>query len=727
MNRMRASIGDVHLLASLVFLIALVAVVGAADSHADQAETSQTPASQPGGSDEALRLLAEHVAAMVASEQLVGCEVHVISGGKTVLHETYGWADRDAGRKLEPNAIYCVRSMTKPVIGTVAQMLIDEGRLSLDDRVAKYLPAFDRERLRDVTVEHLLTHTSGLPLTALNRRPLKEFATLADVANDAAATGLDFEPGTQIQYSDSGSDTLGAVIEAATGERLETLVTEHVLKPLGMNDTLTRLAKDDPRVKRVPSAYSGGTGAWMRHWSCDDEPFFPLFLASQSLYCTTADYAKFLTLWMKDGVVDGQRLLSEAAVRRALAPGRPFAYPVGFQNTRLSYGQLWMLLHDASGSSERPVALGHGGSDGTLAWAWPQRALIVLVFTQSREALGLLTIEPVIDQLLIRGDLDGYRAGREKLQARAGKTAAYEGLYWDDATGRSYFALRADGDRLIAESPGRYRFVLTRKDSERFRIEGDETEVSFESSGTGVPSAIIVHEPEGDQRKPRFVSDPTLPSGAEITRRVKRAHGIEKLGEVGLIRLAGSFSMPDRGLEGTVVRVFDRTRSRMELSMAESTTTVITTETRGVVQRGDQPRQELDGIMLKQALLSHPAAIFGDWERFYVDIEVLRRLKEDGVERLLVRTTPEGGSGASRIVDVATGRVVGEGRIEQIAGVGLMGMTIEYSDFREIGGVTLPFRTETRFAHPLLPRMVQQYEMSEAGVSDDGVFELGEE
>ena len=128
--------------------------------------------------------------------------------------------------------------------------------------------------------------------------------------------------------------------------------------------------------------------------------------------------------------------------------------------------------------------------------------------------------------------------------------------------------------------------------------------------------------------------------------------------------------------------------------------------------------------MLRQALLTHPAAIFGGWDDYYDSVEVLRRLDESGQVRLLVRTTSQGAPGSTRIVDLGTGRVVGEERVEQLLGVGFVGSTTEYSDFRDVGGLTLPFRTETRFAHPLLPRIVLQYDSAEVGVSDQGLFDV---
>ena len=119
--------------------------------------------------------------------------------------------------------------------------------------------------------------------------------------------------------------------------------------------------------------------------------------------------------------------------------------------------------------------------------------------------------------------------------------------------------------------------------------------------------------------------------------------------------------------------------------------------------------------MVPAALMA--ATVFGAWNLHGHLVDVMRGRDESGQGRLLVRATIEPAPGSSRIVDIESGRVVGEERIEQLPGVGFVGLTIEYSDFRDVEGITLPFRTETRFAHPLLPRIVLQYDPAESGAS----------
>ena len=179
----------------------------------------------------ALELLAERVQALVDNEEIVGGELVVIKNRRTVFREAFGWKDREASQPLEVDSVYCVRSMTKPLVGTAIQMLIDSDRLRLDTPVHEILPFFAGPETSKITVEHLLTHTE-----------------------------LKFEPGTRFEYSDAGSDTLGAIVAKITGAPVEQFIQQRILDPLGMQDTLALLGEHDEVIARIPSAYSGRVG-----------------------------------------------------------------------------------------------------------------------------------------------------------------------------------------------------------------------------------------------------------------------------------------------------------------------------------------------------------------------------------------------------------------------------------------------------------------------------------
>ena len=367
------------------------------------------PESQ-GLSSESLQKLSENVQGYLDAGQIVGAELVVIKNRRTVLHDVFGWKDREDKVEMEKNSRFNLRSMTKPLTGAAAQILIDEGKLGLEDKVSKYLPGFRNEKSGDITVRQLLTHRSGLPLTILtSQAEMIKHGSLASVANATGERGPQFEPDEKFWYSDAGTEVLGAVVEAAAGMPLQEFVTDRLLKPLGMTNSRYIIGDQPVNDAAVVSLYSGGRGAWKRYWKPGDNPFYPFALGSQSLYGTPQDYARFLALLMDRGTAGDTRLLSEEAVERILKPasrmstlGSDTVMPTGFPHLEVHYGQMAVLYLKENGEEPRePEIFGHTGSDGTYAWAWPEHDLMVLFFTQSRGSAAGLRLETAIHNLLI--------------------------------------------------------------------------------------------------------------------------------------------------------------------------------------------------------------------------------------------------------------------------------------------------------------------------------------
>ncbi|GAF70985.1 unnamed protein product, partial [marine sediment metagenome] len=193
-----------------------------------------SPESQ-GISNETISELADIVQGYFDEELIVGAEFVVIKNRKIVLHEVVGWNDREGEILMERNTLFNIRSMTKQITGAAIQILIDEGRLRLDSRVAEHLPGFDNDDSLNITIEQLLTHRSGLPLSILTAAD--EYETLYSMANETGIIGPEFEPGSKFWYSDAGTEVLGAIVEVETGVPLDAFVTEHILEPLRMNDS----------------------------------------------------------------------------------------------------------------------------------------------------------------------------------------------------------------------------------------------------------------------------------------------------------------------------------------------------------------------------------------------------------------------------------------------------------------------------------------------------------
>jgi len=362
------------------------------------------PAASPntqGVNPAALERLSDLVNGFVDADEIVGGELLVIKNRRTILHEVFGTDDRAENQRMPRDTIFSIRSMTKPLTGAMAQILVDEGVLQLSEHVAKYIPAFDTDASRGITIEHLLTHRSGLPMRSPG--PLwSNYASYNDVREIADYWGKHgprlFKPGEQYHYADANVDTLAAVIQQATGKPAERLIKRRLLEPLGMQDTIPLLREGDKRLNRVATKYAGGRGRWRPFWKWNGKPYFSFPMFAQGFYSTPSDYARFLAMIADGGKVAEQRILSEAAIKRIMTPVSQTTMPTGFAGLDSSYGQLMHLY----GQQGEVTVFGHSGSDGTYAWVWPGQDLMVLYFTQSRGSITMTRMEAVLDSLLGR-------------------------------------------------------------------------------------------------------------------------------------------------------------------------------------------------------------------------------------------------------------------------------------------------------------------------------------
>ncbi len=354
-----------------------------------------------GGSGGVQARLGELINGFVDAEEIVGAELLIIKNRHTVMHEVFGLDAPKSDQPLVKNTIFSIRSMTKPLAGAMAQVLIDEDVLNLSDPVSKYLKSFDNDLSRNITIEHLLTHRSGFPMKSAGRlwSDYSSYKHIGQVADYWGAYGPKlFEPGTQYHYADANVDTLAAIIEQAAGEPAEEMIERRLLQTLGMSDSITLLRKGDVRLSRVAGKNAGGRGRWRQFWRWQGTPYFSFPMFAQGFYSTPVDYARFMQMVLDGGMVNGKQVLSKTAIERMLTPVSRTTMPTGFAGLRASYGQL-MQLYEKEG---KVVAFGHSGSDATYAWAWPDEELIVLYFTQSRGSITMGRMEAVIDSLLAR-------------------------------------------------------------------------------------------------------------------------------------------------------------------------------------------------------------------------------------------------------------------------------------------------------------------------------------
>ena len=279
----------------------------------------------------------------MANEVVVGCAAQVTQGGKTIFLEAFGDLDPEGSRGLQTDDVVCIYSMTKAITSTAAMMLMEEGRLGLDDPVSKYIPEFGEARVaywpegvertadtmeliepdRPVIVRDLLLHTSGLGysftvepgLKAAYRGHWEGQETLESAIAGVARMPLARQPGTAFIYG-LNSDVLGRVIEVASGQPFEVYLEERLFKPLGMVDTSFM---PGPRERSMPLATKRiRDGVLIRGRAGLEGNENPernrLPLGGQGLFSTLADYTRFCRMILGRGRLDGTRYLTARTV-----------------------------------------------------------------------------------------------------------------------------------------------------------------------------------------------------------------------------------------------------------------------------------------------------------------------------------------------------------------------------------------------------------------------------
>ncbi len=670
--------------------VALVLTTIGASAGTTMTSTDPFPAAKAeevGLDPAAVKDIAARVRLWVEQEDAVGAELLIIKKRRTVLHEAYGLKDLDDREPLTPGTIACIRSMTKPIVGTAVQMLVDEGKLSIDDRVAKYLPSFANAKSEGVTIRQLLTHTGGFPLTTVDRA-LSSYKNGRDIADRAGAAGPPLEP-DQFSYSDTDTEILASVIGQITGEPAEAFIERRILTPLGMSDTYPVLKPGAPDRSRVSSNHAGGAAAWHKYWDNQDPPFFPFFLGAAGMYSTAVDYAKFLAMWMDHGRAPTGQLITDAAVRRALAPATPMIeqgepYPTRFTgNVHTSYGQHWMIYDGIPLSGDAPLPVfGHGGSDGTGAWAFPDRDLIVLLFTQSRGGVTAIRLErfvgalaglasPAVTTLVAPPDAD--------IEAVLGTYKGPNGYIYA-VRQRSRVALQLPEGLAVLRWPDlQTRWALDTSlgsAAVRFSRDANGRVTGFDFLGGPQPT-----------RYERTVAADALPNAADILKPRQFPDALEFTG-----------TLTTKAAEGSI-HVIAATDGRLSSDVA-----IATTRERTVVSAGRawatnaEGTRELRGVFLEQVQLPHPFVRYGDRRAAYVSLTVDRRDRLDDkdvwVIRAVARTLPP----ATLYVSIDTGLLLREDGWITVKGVGTVPLTARFEDYRLVGDVQLPFRLTSESA-----------------------------
>jgi CubicO group peptidase (beta-lactamase class C family) len=331
--------------------------------------------------DDRLAPLKERLQSYVDEGQVSGVVVTAFDG-ETEHSVAAGLANQEKPTKMSADTLFGVMSMTKPITATALMILVDEGKLSLDDPVAKYIPAFadakteSGEPVRGLTVRHVLTHTSGLTGEQGCR------ISLEATANELAARPFEFQPGEKWEYGPS-LNVCGRIIEVVSGQAYADFLKQRIFEPLGMKDTTfhptdeqrERIAVlyelSDDRKSLVPANRVLGIG----EPDCVPNP-------SGGLFSTAGDMLAFYQMILGGGDSQGTRILSADAIRE-MTRVQTGDLQTGFTPGN-AWGLGWCIVRDPQGVTGMlsPGSFGHGGYYGTQGWVDPVKQRIFVLMIQ---------------------------------------------------------------------------------------------------------------------------------------------------------------------------------------------------------------------------------------------------------------------------------------------------------------------------------------------------------
>jgi CubicO group peptidase (beta-lactamase class C family) len=341
------------------------------------------------GTPPAVAAISDRLRKYIAAREIAGAVTLVATPDRVIHLDATGNAILKPDEAMQTDAIFWIASMSKPVLAALLLMLQDEGLLSVDDPVEKYLPEFKELKTTDgkpvrVTIRHLLTHTSGMgEITAKEARACK---TLAAVIPLYVAKPVAFTPGSKWAYCQSGINTGGRIAEVVTGEPLEKLLQRRLFGPLGMRDTTFYLTeKQLPRLARSYRRTDKGELEateifFLNGKSPTSLDRFPA--PNGGLFSTASDYARFCQMVLRGGELDGKRYLKPQTVK-LMTTIQTDGLKTGFTPGN-GWGLGWCVVREPQGITAMlsPGTFGHGGAYGTQAWIDPEAKRIYILMVQ---------------------------------------------------------------------------------------------------------------------------------------------------------------------------------------------------------------------------------------------------------------------------------------------------------------------------------------------------------
>ncbi len=350
-------------------------------------QLAKADAPAPRFDDAKLKLVPAALSPFIGKE-IAGAVTVVVTRDGVAAIDTIGEADLAEHTPMKADDLFWIASMTKPVTATAVMMLQEEGKLSIDDPVGKYLPELAHLKTADgkeavVTIKHLMTHSSGLPEATHDQSV--QAHTLADLIPHYAERPLQFEPGSKWQYCQSGINSLGRIVEVVSGEPFATFLQKRLFDPLGMKDTTFYPTRE--QLVRLARSYKLEAGKLQparpflpETAELDSTSHYPA--ANGGLYSTAPDYARFFRMILSDGRADGHHYLKPETIT-LMTSVQSGDLKTGF-TPGSAWGLGWSIVREPQGVSAAlsPGSCGHGGAYGTQAWIDPVKGVGYLLMVQ---------------------------------------------------------------------------------------------------------------------------------------------------------------------------------------------------------------------------------------------------------------------------------------------------------------------------------------------------------
>ncbi len=405
-------------------------------SVSSMVSAGKMPAVKPekeGFSSTRLQRIHELMQRNIDEGNFAGAVTLVARHGRIIHFESHGMMDLGEKKPMTNDAIFRIMSMTKPVVGVSILMLIEEGKLRLNDRVSKFIPEFkdlevavplpDPPRSpfappsnspaeprfytmpadREVTVHDLLTHTSGVvcgPIS-MSQQPekYKPGETLADYIPRLGSVPLEFQPGTKWAYSaEAGIDILARIVEIVSGRKIDEFLRDRLFGPLGMKDSYFYPVKTlSPRIATLYQKTPEGLKKQ------NEMPFVngTYLSGGGGLFSTAEDYLQFGQMLANGGELDGKRVLGHRTVEMMSSIHIPDTFPG--RNPGEAYGLTVRVISNpgAAGTALSNGSFGWSGAFGTHFWVDPKEKIVAILMTQGGSLELTVDFEMAVMQAFI--------------------------------------------------------------------------------------------------------------------------------------------------------------------------------------------------------------------------------------------------------------------------------------------------------------------------------------